>query len=88
MADNFEEYKEGLDSPASNAAAVTPHDSTDLANTTRALFVGGAGNISVEMAGGQSAVVLTGVVAGTILPLRVTRVNSTSTTATNITAIW
>lgn len=73
--------------PASFAEVVTPSDTTDLSRTSRALFVGGAGNISVEMAGGQSAVVFTGVVAGQILPIAVTRVNSTSTTATNIVAI-
>lgn len=88
MADTFDDYTEGLDSPASNAAAVTPSDVTDLASTTRALFIGQAGDISVEMAGGQSAIVFTGVTAGTVLPIRVTRVNATSTTAANITAIW
>jgi hypothetical protein len=73
--------------PGSNAAAVTPNDSTDLTYTTRALFVGGAGNIAVTMAGGQS-VTFTGVTAGALLPIRVTRVLSTGTTATTITAIW
>jgi hypothetical protein len=73
--------------PGSNAAAVTPNDSTDLTYTTRALFVGGAGNIAVTMAGGQS-VTFTGVPAGALLPIRVTRVLSTGTTATTITAIW
>jgi hypothetical protein len=73
--------------PGSNAAAVTPNDSTDLTYTTRALFVGGAGNIAVTMAGGQS-VTFTGVTAGALLPIRVTRVLSTGTTATNIMALW
>ena len=88
MADQFEEYKSGLDSPASNAVAVTPSDVTDLAQTTRAIYVGGAGDVSVEMAGTGTAIIFTGVLAGSILPIRVTRVNSTSTTATNITALY
>lgn len=73
--------------PASNAAAVTPNDSTDLAATSRALFVGGAGNIAVTMAGGQS-ITFTGVTAGAVLPIRVTRILLTGTTATNIVAVW
>jgi hypothetical protein len=73
--------------PASNAAAVTPNDSTDLTYTSRAIFVGGAGNIAVTMAGGQS-VTFTGIIAGALLPIRVSRILSTGTTATNIMAIW
>jgi hypothetical protein len=73
--------------PASNAAAVTPNDSTDLAVTSRALFVGGAGNIAVTMAGGQS-ITFTGVTAGAVLPIRVSRILSTGTTATSIVAVW
>jgi hypothetical protein len=86
--DNFASFQDGLTSPAENAVAVTPHNSTDLAVASRALWVGGAGNISVEMVGGQSAVVFTGIPAGTWMPLRVTRVNSTSTTATSIVSVY
>jgi hypothetical protein len=87
MADVFSTFATGLDSPCSNAVAVTPHDSTDLSQTSRALFVGGAGNLVAVMAGG-STVTFTGVVAGSILPIRVTRVNSTNTTATSIVSIY
>lgn len=77
--------------PAEYAVVVTPSDSTNLTYTTRGLYVGGAGNVSVEMAGtgGQEETVLfTGVQAGSVLPIAVTRVNSTSTTATTIVALW
>lgn len=77
--------------PAEYAVVVTPSDSTNLGYTTRGLYVGGAGNVSVEMAGagGQEPTVLfTGVQAGSVLPIAVTRVNSTSTTATTIVALW
>jgi len=83
MADQHSSFVEGLMSPADNAAAVTPSDSTDLAFTSRALYVGGAGNIVVTMAGGGD-VTFTAVPGGSILPVRVTRVKSTSTTATSI----
>ena len=83
MADQHQFAAEGLTSPADNAAAVTPSDSTDLAFTSRALYVGGAGNIVCTMLGGGD-VTFAAVPAGSILPVRVTRVKATSTTATSI----
>lgn len=74
--------------PAEHAFAVTPSDSADLAHVTRGLWVGGAGNISVDLNGGETAVVFSGVAAGTMLPLAVTRVRSTSTTATLIVGVY
>jgi len=87
MADNFDDYTQGLDSPAFNAAAVTPNDGADLPTDARSLFVGGAGNIQVTTTGGDT-VTFIGVLAGSILPVRVSRVWSTSTTATNIVALY
>lgn len=75
------------DWPATRAAAVTPNDGADLAWPTRSLYVGGAGNISVDMADSGSAVVFNGVPAGTFMPLRVKRVRATGTTATLIVAL-
>mgnify|MGYP000700423410 CR=1 FL=1 len=76
-----------LDDPATNAASVTPNDSTVL-DCTRGLWVGGAGNIAVVMRGGSAAVTFSGVPAGTLLPFRVTKVMSTNTTATLIVALY
>jgi hypothetical protein len=74
--------------PALHGAAVTPHDSNALVGgATRAVYVGGAGNLSVIMEGGET-VTLVGVVAGSTLPICVTHVRSTNTTATNIVALW
>jgi len=75
----------GLAYPAEHAEAVTPSDSTDLTVVSRALWIGGAGNISVVMVSGAT-VTISGIAAGTILPIRVSRVRSTSTTATLIVA--
>lgn len=65
-----------------SAAAVTPNDGTDLPlKPCQALLVTATGNLSVVMeAGGQ--INLTGVAANTLLPLRVSRVRATDTTAT------
>lgn len=72
--------------------AVTPADATDLPFApqtmgTRALFVTVGGNVSVNLAGGGTAV-LTGLVAGQVLPISVTRVLATGTTATGILALY
>ncbi len=86
--DNFGNNEVSLNSPARSAAAVTPSDSTDLTNYTRAIYVGGSGNIVVDMAGDGSTLTFSNVAAGTILPLQVKRIRSTSTTATAIVALW
>lgn len=88
MSDAWASIGGGIDSPAKNAAAVTPNDSADLANFAVALYIGGAGDVSVDTVSGQESVVFAGLAAGTILPVRVKRVNSTSTTATSIVALW
>lgn len=86
MADTFDGFRGGLQSPMTDGVAVTPSDSTVL-TTTRAIFVGGAGNLSVVTSAGTT-LTLTGVIAGSWLPIRATKVRSTGTTATNIAALW
>jgi len=72
--------------------AVTPNDSADLAlGTCRALYVGAAGDISIDDLTGEAAgesVVFVGVTAGSILPVQTARVNATGTTATSIVALY
>jgi hypothetical protein len=69
---------------AQDAVAVTKSDSTVYSPPLCGLFIGGAGNVNVVTVNG-STVLFTGCVAGQILPIAVTKVMSTSTTATNIT---
>jgi len=88
MADAIFNRAAELDSPAWNAAAISPDNGVDIATAPcRALYIGGAGNVSVVMAGGAT-VTFAGVSAGTILPIRVDRVRSTDTTATSIVALY
>lgn len=74
--------------PALSAVAVTPSDSTDLSSVpTRALWIGGAGNVNVDMADGTT-ILFSSAGAGSLIPIQVKRVRSTSTTATNIVALY
>jgi len=70
---------------------VTPSDTVDItgatANTPAALFVGTGGNIDVITLGG-STLLLKNIADGTFLPIQVTRVKATLTTATDIVAIF
>ena len=66
--------------PFSTGGSVTPSDATVLSGV-RGLWVGGAGNLTVTTAGGD--VVLNGVPAGTLIPVKATKVKA-ATTATNI----
>ncbi len=72
--------------PAVGGAAVTPNDSQDLAKSSRALYVGGAGDVKVTTVDG-STITFSAVPAGTLLPVAVKRVFATLTTATNILAL-
>ncbi len=84
MADVFENLTESITAPGNNLVAITPSDSTDLPQVSRGIYVGGAGNLVVTPAAGGSNVTFVGVPAGTVLPIRVSRVLSTSTTATSL----
>lgn len=77
--------------PALDAEAVTPSDGTDLVAVSRALWIGGAGTLTVVMAGSKgnpgATILISGISAGTLLPLAVSRVKATGTTATLIVAL-
>jgi len=80
MIDRFEYNSAGLDAPAGHGFAIVPHDSDELSEVTRALYVGSAGNLALVLASG-AAVTLTGVAGGAILPLRVRQVKASNTSA-------
>jgi hypothetical protein len=65
------------------ALAVTPHD-TNAQTVYDALYVGVAGNVNGTLRNDSSAVVFTGMLAGTLYPFSFKLIKSTSTTATNM----
>ena len=85
--DNFSSTMSPGVTPAENAAAVTPNDTNELDYATTALYIGGAGNVTVRMLMGGT-VTFAAVPAGTQLRIRAKGVNATGTTATNIVALY
>jgi hypothetical protein len=72
--------------PATDGVLVTPSDSTELTFITRALYIGGAGDLNVIMKSGNT-IKYSAVPAGTVLPIRVKQVLSTGTGASLIVAM-
>lgn len=69
------------------AVAITPSDTVSFTDgLCRAIYVGGAGNITALVNG--SPILFTAVPVGTILPIQATRVNATATTATAMLALY
>tara|TARA_Y100000310_G_C20193860_1_gene583725 strand:+ start:330 stop:596 length:267 start_codon:yes stop_codon:yes gene_type:complete len=65
--------------------AITPHDTTNEEFVIEELYVGGAGNVVLVLMN-DDTVTLTGALAGHRYPYQAKRINSTSTTATNLVA--
>ena len=69
--------------------AITPSDSVNFTNgVCRGIYVGGAGNVVAIDPLTNTATTFIGCVAGSVLPIQAVRVNSTSTTATSLVALY
>lgn len=89
---NFSQTDQSVVAPYTRAVAITPNDTTDLAEVTRGLNVhkgtgGATTDVAVIMAGDSSAVTLT-IECGYIVPLRVRRVLATGTDATRVVGLY
>ncbi len=85
--DQFKDFPVTLTSPATNAISLTPSDTAPLDTVSRAIYVGVAGDLSVEMQSGQ-IVLFQGIQSGSILAIRALKVRQTSTTAGGIVSLW
>ena len=70
---------------AAESVAITPHD-TNTIRATRAIYVGVAGDITLQHEAGTN-VLYSNVPVG-VLPVTAVRVMSTATTATNMVAMY
>jgi hypothetical protein len=83
ISDRFSEFTSGLSSPICGGFDIAPDDSADLQTVTRAFILGGGGDVAVVLKDGDT-ITLSGLAAGVIYPLRVSRVLATGTTATGL----
>ncbi len=85
MTNPFENRISSLSGPARDLLPVTPNDSVDLAKVAVGLYVQTGGAVSiVTVAGGTRTVTVPDF---SVLPVGVTRVRATGTTATGIHAL-
>jgi hypothetical protein len=77
-----------LESPVGGGEAIviTSGDHA-LTYASRALWVGSGGDVKVDMLDG-TALTFLGVSEGTLLPIRISKVYSSGTTASNMVAVW
>ena len=83
MQNRTTHFPRGNGTPGVGAFAITPDDGDDLPFVTRAVYIGGEGDLAVKPVDGDP-VTFVGLSAGTVLPVQITRVYATGTTATNL----
>lgn len=85
--DDFTAFNKGLKSPYTGGEAVTKHDTNELTKVCRALYIGGAGAVTLVTSDGTT-LAFAALPVGTLLPVRAKQVKSTGTDATNIVALY
>ena len=89
---NFASTDKSILAPYTDAVTITPNDTVDLAEVTRALHAHGAGSnhdVVVTLANDPDGTSVTLAIAkGDVLPIRVKRVWATGTTATTIVGLY
>lgn len=88
MPDAFSAAADSASAPARRALAVTPHDSTALADIPKALFVGTGGTITMRGVDGSTDQLWRNVPSGALIPFRAQFVRATGTTAADILALY
>lgn len=74
-------------SSASNAFIITPNDSSDLAHTTRGVYVTESGNMKATFTD-SGTVVISGLLAGIVYPFNIKKVFETETTVVGIIGLY
>ena len=89
MADVAENarYHDVVFSQARRWADVSKSDTVNFTELPKAIYVGGAGDLVLRLAGEAADITLAAVPAGTLLPLRVSHVRATSS-ATLLVALY
>jgi hypothetical protein len=87
----FSQNDASILAPYTRSVTITPSDSTDLAEVTRALYAskGSSSHCSVSVIlGGDTDPITLELARGEIVPIRVKRVRVTNTDATSVIALY
>lgn len=84
MQDPYDNFSSTPMTPAENCFAVVPSDTVELAQATKALYVGLGGNVTLRSLQGQADVTFLNVPSGAIIDVRVRAVRLSGTTASGI----
>lgn len=80
MADPFKNITRSYEMPSNQFFDITPNDGVDLTIVPRAIYIGSSGHLAVLDEFGNS-VIFNNLFQGTFLPIRVSRVLATGTSA-------
>lgn len=86
IEDPFKSYSPGPTDPVSNAVAITPSDTEDLAVIPRGIIVSETGHVRATFLNGETVDLY--VVAGVFIPVRVKKIHASGTSAIGIVAAW
>jgi hypothetical protein len=80
--DNFGQFTDSPSEPATGAFVITPHASNELPFTTKAIYIGGAGDLTLRPINGDTDVQFKNLAAGSVLDIRAKAVRASGTSAT------
>jgi len=82
-------YRQPSD-PGASAFAIVPSSTVDLVRQTRGIYVGGGGDLVVDMSDSGEQILFKAVPTGTTLPIQVKRVYAAGegTSATDLVALF
>lgn len=72
---------------ARRAVVITPSDTADLSDPTRAVYIGNTGNLKVDMVSGGT-VTFKNLPSGMVLPIQAIKVYATGTSATELIGLY
>jgi hypothetical protein len=76
-----------VSSPYTRGYVVTTHNTNPLSYNTRAVYIGGAGNITGRLVDDTADVLITGLLVGNVYHFAFSHIRATGTTATLIVAL-
>ena len=81
--DKFARFPSTTTGPASDSFTIVPSDTVDFDWMARTIYVGTGGDVTAVMLSGKVQL-FKNVPSGGLLPIRVSRINATGTTATDM----